>query len=241
MDQPEANEFAGFLKALFVVAIGLLVYGTYCLAQSPRTQAAAEQVPHMSYDKLVQNGPGEHRYITLAGACLSSGKSVAWRDSDTNALEMYHPLYAAHLDQEPDSRGLRVILCIMDEMERRRIRDDRDEHKRQGRSALSAFTCEVRKAGGSLPPWARQRLAQEYRGLPLDHCWVVIVGEDEPTAAWATELFWHGLASLLGAAAMLLGWSMGRRAGRWRSGNAGEPQSGSSHPEPELEQIGGEK
>jgi hypothetical protein len=151
---------------------------------------------------------------------LSSGKSVAWRDSETNALEMYHPLYAAHLDQEPDPRGLRVILCIMDEMERRRIRDDRDEHKRQGRPGLSAFTCEVRASSGKLPNWARQRLAQEYRGLPLDHCWVVIVGEDEPTAARATEQFWHGLVSLLGAAAMLLGWSMGRCAGRWRSGNA---------------------
>jgi len=58
---------------------------------------------------------------------------------------LYHPLYSASLPAAPQPRDLALVLCITDEMERCRLRDDRNQRERLGQSALSAFTCEVGK------------------------------------------------------------------------------------------------
>jgi hypothetical protein len=201
-----------FMKWLLLTALGLFTYGAYCLVQAPRVREQAQAVPRMSCNQLVQNGPGASRYVALTDAHLSDGKSISERDGDTGALELYHPIYAAHLQQEPDPHGLRLVLCILDEVERRRIRDDRDQRQRLGQPGLSELTGEVQAGADQLPPWARQGLTEKYRGLSLDKCWVLIVGRYEPTAIRAASFVQHSVVSLLVAAALLLAWWIWGRA-----------------------------
>jgi hypothetical protein len=199
-------------KWLLLAALGAAAYGAYCLVQAPRVREQAQGVPRMTCAQLVQNGPGASRYVALTDARLSDGKSVSERDSDIGALEMYHPIYAAHVQQEPDPHDLRLVLCIMDEMERRRVRDDRSQRQQLGQPGLSELTGEVKSGVDQLPPWARRGLTEKYRGLPLDNCWVVIVGRYEPTAMRAASFLGHGVVSLGVAAVLLVGWWIWSRA-----------------------------
>jgi hypothetical protein len=212
VDESDPHDTAAFRKALFVAAAGLAVYAGYCLVQFPRVLREAEHVPRATCDELIRNGPGGRRHVTLTDACLSGGKSVSERDSESGALELYHPLYPSGLGKEPEPRDFRLILRVMDEMERRRVRDDRDQRKLGGRPGLSEFTCEVRKGAGHLPGWARSGLTASYPGIRPDDCWVVTVGEGEPTPAYARRLAWHGVGSLLGAGAMFVVWWVWRRS-----------------------------
>jgi hypothetical protein len=212
VDEPESElDVPQFMAAVLAVAAGLAVYGAYCLVQSPRVREEAERVPRMTCGELVQQGPGADRYVTLTDACLSGGKSVGQSDSDTGAPELYHPLFAAHHQQEPAPRDLLLLVGIMDELERRRIRDDRHLRQAQGQPGLSPFTGEVQKAAAHLPPWARRRLADAYPGMPLGSSWVLIVGRYEPTAHRADDHLRHGIGALLVAGAMGLGWGIWRR------------------------------
>jgi hypothetical protein len=207
VDQPDDDNSATGRKWLFVIAIGLGLYGGYCLVQSPRVRAGADAVPRMTCDRLIQKGPGTHRHIVLIDANLSGGKSVGERDSDTGALEMYHPLYPAHLAQEPRPAALGLVLCILAETDRRRIRDDRNERQRLGQLGLSELTIEVCKRADAIPLWARNGLPAQYPGIQLANCWVATVGNDEPTAERAARLQWHGIgATSAAAAALVVGW-----------------------------------
>jgi hypothetical protein len=194
------------VRWLFVAALGLFTYGAYCLVQAPRVREQADALPRMTCAQLIQNGPGANRFIALTDARLSDGTSVSERDSESGALEMYHPIYQAQLQQEPDPHDLRLVLCVMDEMERRRVRDDRDHRQQLGQPGLSELTGEVKTGAAHLPPWARRGLMEKYRGLPLDTCWVVIVGLYEPTALRAASFQRHGVISLLVAVVLFLGW-----------------------------------
>jgi hypothetical protein len=198
------------MKGVFVASIGLALFGVYCLVMSPIVRQEAEDLPRLTCDQLSKNGPGNHRYVALTDACLSGGHSVAQRDPDTGALEMYHPLYAAHLKQEPPPGELVLVLCIMDEMERRRIRDDRTERQQIGRPGLSELTGEV-KSGDHLPVWARHGLKTNFPGIPLAKCRVLIVGEYEPTAARATRLLCYGIVSTVAACVLFCSWRIWRR------------------------------
>jgi hypothetical protein len=192
-----------------VVAVGLVLYGGYCLVQIPTIWEEAERVPDMKCEQLVQAGPGAQRFVRLTDMCLSAGRSVSQRDSENGALEMYHPVYAAGLPQEPAPRDLALIVCIMDEHERRRIRDDRDRRKQAGQPGLSGLTCAVQKGTEKLPPWAREGLWAKYPGIQLANCWVLTVGANEPTPARARTMLWHGLVTL--PAGVALGWLAWRR------------------------------
>src|SRR5689334_23035897 len=119
-----------------LISCALLLYGGCCLVQSPMERQEAAAVPRMTCAQLIKNGPGNNRYVALTDACLSSRPSVAEWDGETGALEMYHPLYEAHQPQEPPPRDLALVLCIMDEMERRRIRDDSNQRKQLGQPGL---------------------------------------------------------------------------------------------------------
>ena len=212
MDNPENEDPAAFRKVVFVAAIGALLYGGYCLVQSPLVQQEAARVPKMTCNQLIQNGAANHRYVTLTDACLSSRRSVGQQDSDTGALEMYHPFYAANLVQEPAPRDLNLILCIMDEMDRRRVRDDRKQRQQLGQPGLSELTGEVTQGAAQLPSWARQGLRGQFPGIALGQCWVLTVGRYEPTMMRAERLRWHGLLSASAGGVLLLGWLVWRRA-----------------------------
>src|SRR5262249_2988618 len=97
-------------------------------------------------------------------------------DGETGALEMYHPLYAAHLLQEPQPCDLTLILGIMDETERRRVRDDCNRRKQLGQPGLSELVGEVTK-GAALPPWVNQRFAGKFPGIKPDKWWVISNGQ----------------------------------------------------------------
>ena len=206
VEQSDANDYRKFMTAMLIVAIGLLVYGAYCLVVSPRVRDEAKRLPRMTCAQLAQNGPGPNRFIALTDACLNlGGSSVTERDGETGAFEMYHPLYAADLQQEPQPREFRLILGIMDETERRRIRDDGNKHKQLGKPGLSELTGAVTK-GGALPPWVQKGFAEKYPGIRLDNCWVLTVGGYEPTSQRAERLQWHGIGCTLAATALILGW-----------------------------------
>ncbi|MCI0640287.1 MAG: hypothetical protein L0Y72_12575 [Gemmataceae bacterium] len=198
------------MKAVLVVALGVLVYGGYCLYQSPKVRREAAAVPRMTCAELIKNGSGNHRYVALTDAWLDLGESVSQGDRDTGALEMYHPLYPANLKEQPAPRDLELIVCIMDELERRRIRDVRNEQHRLGQTGLGELTGAITK-GDALPGWARQSFALKYPGIVLDRCWIITVGEYEPTELRASKLLNHGVMATLAAVAMMICWWVWRR------------------------------
>src|SRR6202030_1845479 len=119
--------------------------------------------------------------------------------------------YAANLVQEPAPRDLNLILCIMDEMDRRRIRDDRKQRQQLGQPGLSELTGEVTRGAGQLPKWARQGLRDQFPDIALGQCWLLTVGRYEPTAMRAERLRWHGFVSTFAGGVLLLGWLVWRR------------------------------
>lgn len=208
MDESEDDRRA-FSRALFFIALGAAAFGIYFLGQLPGVLDEMRHVPRMTCDDLVRNGPAGHRYVAVTDARLSDRKSVSERDSDTGALELYHAVYPAGLGQEPEPRDLKLVLCIMDEGERRRVRDDRNRRTEEGRPGLDEFTCAVHKAD-RLPAWARTGLAATYPNIRLDDCWLLVIGEAEPTPAYARRLaLYGGVASL--SSILIFAWLWLRR------------------------------
>src|SRR5262245_21164155 len=179
------------MKAVLVVGVGVLVYGGYCLFQSPQVRRAAAGVPRMTCAELIKNGAGNHRHITLTDAWLDLGSSVSRRDSDTGAVEMYHPLYPADLKEEPAAPDLVLIVGILDELERRLLRDIRNHQHQLGQRGLGELTGAI-TSGDDLPDWAQQGFAAKYPGIRLGQCRVITVGKDEPTVHRADRLMTHG-------------------------------------------------
>jgi hypothetical protein len=205
-----------FMWGMLVVALVIALYSAYCLAAAPRVREQAAQVPTMTCDELIRNGPGGRRYVALTEACLLGKKSVSESDWETGSFELYHPLYSASLPKPPRPRGLALLLCITDEMARRRLRDDWNQRERLGQPGLSAFTCEVKK-GVELPAWAVDGLKAEFPGIQPSGCWVVTLSGYEPTAELAAQYLRHGIGSGLAATALFLGcagiWCWRRRSG----------------------------
>ncbi|HJZ89601.1 MAG TPA: hypothetical protein VKE40_01935 [Gemmataceae bacterium] len=193
-----------------IIAAGLAGYGGYCLLDAPAVRKVADGLPRMTCDELIRNGPGGHRYLVLTDTALSVGKSVSERDSDTGALELYHPAYPAAVAREPAAFEFRLILGIQDENDRRRVRDDRHHRREAGQADLSPLTVEVTDTADRLPAWARDGLTLEYPGIPLGQCRVVTIGRDEPTVARAEELQWRGLGLLSIGGAAIFGWAIWR-------------------------------
>ena len=192
-----------------VIAVGMLAYGGHSLWEAPAMRRAIENLPEMTCEQLVRDGPGRHRYVVLTDAALTSGRSVAERDSESGALELYHPIYPAAESKEPPAVQLNLILGVLDESERRRARDDRNQRETQGQPGLSPLIVEVTTTADQLPAWAQEGLANNYRGILLSRCRVVTIGLDEPTAAHAQRLQWRGLGfTTLGL--MILGWCVWR-------------------------------
>jgi hypothetical protein len=205
-----------FMRGMLFVALGIALYSAYCLAAAPRVRDQAVRVPTMTCDQLIRNGPGAQRYVALTEACLLGENSVSDWDGETGSLELYHPLYPASLRKAPPPRDLALVLCITDEMERRRLRDDWKRRERLGQSGLSAFTCEVGKGGERLPAWARDGLQAQFPGIQPGHCWVVAFSGYEPTMDRAAQYLRHGIGSSLAAITLLLGWGIWRWRGRGR-------------------------
>jgi hypothetical protein len=193
-----------------IIAAGLAGYGGYCLVDSPAIRAEADGLPRMTCDELIRNGPGGHRYLVLTNAALSAGKSVSERDSDTGALELYHPLYAAAVPGEPAPFEFRLVVGIFDEDDRRHVRDDRNDRQAGGQRGQSPLTVQVADTADRLPAWARDGLARQYPGIPLGTCRVVTIGRDEPTAARAEELKWRGLGLLSIGGVAIFAWAVWR-------------------------------
>jgi hypothetical protein len=225
--QDTFDNLSSLRKAILVVAVGALLYGGYCLWQSPKVRIEAASVPRMTCAELVKNGPGQHRHVVLTDAWFNlGGRSVSERDSDTGALEMYHPLYPAKLKEQPAPADLTLILCIMDEMKRRRIRDLHNQQQQLGRTGLGNLTGAV-TSSASLPDWARAGLAKEYAGIPLNQCWIITIGKYEPTELRADNLMSHGIIATSAGCAAILGWWVWRRiAGRGSHASRGAFQAG---------------
>jgi len=212
---------------LSVVAVGMLTYGGHCLREAPTMRKAIENLPEMTCEQLVCDGPGGHRYVVLTDAALSSGRSVAERDSESGALELYHPIYPAAKAKEPPAVELSLILGILDESDRRRVRDDRNERQTLGQAGVSPLTVEVTTTADQLPAWAQEGLANNYRGILVSRCRVVTIGLDEPTAAHSRQLQLCGIGfTVFGL--ITLGWCAWHLRVRSQSGDRSEPQTGAA-------------
>lgn len=189
------------------VAVALLLYSAICLGQAPFVAARRRDLPRMTCDELVQrNGPGASAYIVLTDARLASDQRIARRDAlSPGDLEALVPLYSAARGQEPPPGDMRLILSI---------RDDRDRARLLEQPAPAEIVASVRRAEPELDAWAKQGLRQSYPGLPIDRCWLVIVGVHEPSEGRQSVLHQHGVAALL-AALLLVGWLA------WRSRRQG--------------------
>jgi hypothetical protein len=190
---------------LSLIAVGMLVYGGHCLHEAPAMRQAIENLPEMTCEQLVRDGAGGHRYVVLTDAVLSGGRSVAERDGESGALELYHPIYPAAKAKDPPAVELSLVLGVLDESDRRRVRDDRNQRQTLGQPGLSPLTVEVTGTADQLPAWAQEGLANNYRGILLSRCRVVTIGLDEPTAVHAQHLQWRGVGfAVLGV--IILGW-----------------------------------
>jgi hypothetical protein len=228
MGTTNTPDIVKFMRGMLLVALGLALYSAYCLAAAPRVREQAAQMQTITCDQLIRNGPGGRRYVALSEACLLGEKSVSDVDAETGALELYHPLYSASLPNPPQPRNVGVVLCITDEMERRRIRDDWKGRERLGQSGLSAFACEVGRGAKLFPKWARDGLKADFPGIQPSDCWVVTLSGYEPTADRATQYFCHGVASGLAATGLLVYWGIWR----WRRSMAAVSPADSASPEP---------
>lgn len=189
----------------FIIAVGMLAYGGHCLREAPAIRQAIDNLPEMTCEQLVRDGPSGHRYILLTDVVLSGGRSVAERDGETGALELYHPIYSAAKEKEPPAVELNLILGVHDETDRRRVRDDRNQRQTLGQPGLSPLIVEVTTTADQLPAWAQEELAKNYPGILMSRCRVVTIGRDEPTAVHAQNLQWRGLG-LTTLGVMILGW-----------------------------------
>src|SRR5262249_1881265 len=124
------NEQTKLMWFLLVVALGVGLYSVLCLRAVPQVREQAAQVPSLTCDQLIRRGPGGQRYVILTESCLLGDKSVSESDGETAAFDLYPPLYPATLRQPPQPGDLNIVLYLTDEMERRRIRDDRNERGR---------------------------------------------------------------------------------------------------------------
>jgi len=188
-----------------VVSLGMLAYGRHCLRKAPEMRQAIDNLPEMSCEQLVRDGSGGHRYLVLTDAALTSGRSVGMRDSESGALELYHPIYAAGNAKQPPAVELKLILGVFDETDRRRLRDDRDQRQVHRQTGFSPIVIEVSTTADQLPDWAQEGLAKGYPGIVLSRCRVVTIGLDEPTEAHARHLQWRGLG-LTALGVIMLGW-----------------------------------
>jgi hypothetical protein len=213
MGATDTPDIVKIMRVVLVVALAGAPYSAYCLVAAPRVRDQAAQVLTITCDELIRNGPGGRRYIALSEACLLGEKSVSESDWETGAIELYHPLHSASLPKPPQPRDLALVLCITDEMARRRLRDDWKRREQLGQLGLSAFTCEVGRAAKLLPEWANKGLRAQFPGIQPNCCWLVKVSGYEPTADRAEQFFRHGFGSALAATALLVGWGFWR----WRA------------------------
>jgi hypothetical protein len=203
----------------WVVIVGLLLlaYGGCCLRNSSIVREQADRVPRMTCDQLVQNGPGTHPYVTLADVRLCTGGYVFRRDGmDGNLDELCQPVYSAGLGQEPKPSKLTLLL---------RITDDRDRERLIGQPGVVEFTCGVYRGVGQIDPGIVTGLEKKYPGIRPADCWVLTVGNLEPTVSRARSIRWDGIVALLIGGVVLLGCVVWYGATLFRTANTGEVHS----------------
>lgn len=181
--------------AWFIGSGVLLLTGALTLTNSVIIREQAKRVPTMTYDQLVQQGPGADTYVTLSDVRLCSRGYVFRRDSLSPAdMELYIPVYPARLEPEPEPRDLVFVL---------EVRDDEARERLLGQQGAAALTCQVHRGPGRLEPWVQEGLAAKYPGLRLADVSVLTVGLHEPTARRARSAAIYGVMELLTGGAIL--------------------------------------
>jgi hypothetical protein len=178
-----------------VVSILLLIHGWYCVDHSRTVEQHALQLPEMTCDQLVQNGPGRNNYLKLTDVRLCTRGEAFSRDMDA-ALQTFIPIYSARLGQEPRPGELRLLLEIL---------DDRDRDALLACPGPVEFACEIWTRADQLDEWVYRALESKYPGIQVRKCRVVTVGLHEPTAVKAHRSWWYGILSFL-IGGSLLGW-----------------------------------
>jgi hypothetical protein len=164
-------------RSSWVLVVGILAlsYGGCVVPNSYAVRELAERVPRMTCDELVRNGPGPNEYVTLTDVRLCRGGYVFRRDSFNGSLdELVQPVYSARLARPPEPQELALLL---------RITDDQEKDELIGQPGTVEFTCAVSKGVRKVDAGIARALEDKYPSIQLARCWLLTVGNLEPTAA----------------------------------------------------------
>src|SRR5262245_16550550 len=104
---------------IWLVVSGLLLMGGCTLVSRDRIRHDWENLPRMTCDQFIQNGPGGHEFIQLTDVHLCTSGYV-WQRFEHD-LELYVPIYPAHLGKEPPPQQLWLVLEILDDRDHKRL------------------------------------------------------------------------------------------------------------------------
>jgi hypothetical protein len=184
------------------LAMGLLIFGALSLQGGWSHRQQLAKVPRMTCDELMRNGPGADGFATLTDIKACGRGYLFHRDAlCPSDVEFYVPVYAGHLQQEPQPGDLTLLLAIHD--------DDAIDVLISQQGTVE-FTCLADRNVAWLEDWVRQGLAAKYPGLQLANCWILKVGLHEPSPFVAHRMLQAGLATVF-AGGLLCAWLV------WRS------------------------
>ncbi len=190
------------MRAMVWLAVGLLIFGILSVMGSWSHERRLADVPRMTCDQLVRNGPGADGFATLTNIKSCGRGYVFHRDGEyPSDIEFYVPVYAAHLQAEPQPRDLVLLLAIYD--------DDPLDRLINADGPVE-LTCEAHRDTNRLEDWVRQGLTARYPGLQLANCWLLNVGLHEPSPFVAHRMTRAGILTIL-AAGLLFAWMIWRR------------------------------
>jgi hypothetical protein len=149
----------------------------------------AENLPRMTCDDLVRNGPGKNTYVTLTDVMLCSRGHAMARDMDA-AMQMYVPIYSRN-GREPEPVELTLVL---------EVHDDRDRELLLAQPDIGELNCQVDRTIDDIDPGFIKTLETKYAGIRVLKMRMVSVGLHEPTLVKSQRVWWHGIVSVL------LGW-----------------------------------
>jgi hypothetical protein len=188
-------------KWLWWTSIALCVCGALLIASSYRTAQQARRLPRMTCAELLRRGPAAPQFVTLTDVHLGQAGQALRRDMDA-ALEMYVPIYSAHLKQQPAGADFRLLLEVL---------DDRQLNRLLARAEVGALTVELWSDASQLDPWVDRELATRYPGIQVRRCRVVSVGLHEPSLVRSGREWRDGFVLVLLAMALQAGWLAWRR------------------------------
>jgi len=169
-----------------VVGLLLVFLGGYLFFRSQQVREHATALPRVSLETFARQGAGERRFVVLTDLRVDYEGAVFHRDMDA-ALAMYAPLHPAQSGNDEGDLAP-VILEILDDRDRERLRDD---------SEPDSLTCQVDRSSDRIDPAFLAALERKHPGSSFAGARIATVGLHEPTTRQADALWWYGIVALM--------------------------------------------